>query len=87
MKNYPYHGSTEPMTKDIFRLVTNRTWKPTLTVTGSSGLPQTESAGNVLAPFCETRFSLRLPPSLSHQEAQEQVRKILTSNPPYGATV
>lgn len=52
----------------------NRTWKPTLTITGQSGFPQAEGSGNVNLPSIEIRFSLRLPPTLNGKEAAEKLK-------------
>ena len=65
----------------------NRTWKPTLTITGQSGFPQAEGSGNVNLPSIEIRFSLRLPPTLNGKEAAEKLKQILLSNPPYNSKV
>ena len=40
----------------------NRTWKPTLSVTGADGFPEMGNAGNVLRPYTAFKLSLRLPP-------------------------
>lgn len=41
----------------------NKGWKPTLTVTGLTGFPPTEVAGNVMLPEIALRVSIRLPPT------------------------
>jgi acetylornithine deacetylase/succinyl-diaminopimelate desuccinylase-like protein len=40
----------------------NRTWTPTLSVTGAEGFPALQDAGNVLRPYTAFKLSLRLPP-------------------------
>lgn len=65
----------------------NRTWKPTLTITGQTGFPQAEGSGNVNLPSIEIRFSVRLPPTLSGKKAVEDLKELLLSNPPYNAKV
>ena len=64
-----------------------RTWRPALTVTGATGLPAIENAGNVLRPGTALKLSLRLPPMLEGEKAAEVVREVLEKDPPYGAAV
>jgi acetylornithine deacetylase/succinyl-diaminopimelate desuccinylase-like protein len=75
------------MSTDYTELVLNRTWRPYLAVTGAAGLPPLESAGNVLRPSTSLKLSLRLPPTLDAQTALDELSKLLTKDPPYGATV
>lgn len=65
----------------------NRTWKAQLAITGATGLPPAETSGNVMLPFCQVRVSLRCPPTLNAHEKLKELEELLTSNPPYGATV
>ncbi|MFO0549567.1 MAG: M20 family metallopeptidase [Polyangiaceae bacterium] len=84
---FPYAGSTQPVSTDFTELVLNRTWRPTLSITGAAGLPSIESAGNVLRPFTSLKLSLRLPPSVGARAASEHLERILLADPPYGADV
>ena len=52
-------GFVLPMTTEPEQALLNRTWRPTLSVTGAEGLPPLSSAGNVLRP--RTAFKLSLP--------------------------
>jgi len=72
---------------DPLTCLLNRGWKPTLTVTGQSGFPEAEGAGNVLNPSIEIRFSLRLPPNMDGPKAEQYVTELLTTNVPYNAKV
>ena len=67
--------------------VINNTWKSTIVVTGMSGFPEAEIAGNVLRRNTSCRISIRTPPILSKEKAQKIIEKILTENIPYNAKV
>ena len=62
-------------------------WRPALAVTGASGLPTVDKAGNVLRPSTTLRVSIRLPPGRDSAKAIKTVEDILTTDPPYGAKV
>ena len=55
-------GPVLPVTDVPVEVLLNRTWRPTLSVTGVDGLPEMQSAGNVLRPHTAFKLSLRLPP-------------------------
>ncbi|MCP4093354.1 MAG: M20/M25/M40 family metallo-hydrolase [Planctomycetes bacterium] len=84
---YPFIEGAEAMDTDLAELVLNRTWRPTLSVTGSGGMPPLADAGNVLRPFTALKLSFRLPPTAKHTVALKEIREILESNPPYGSKV
>ena len=44
-------GLALPTTTDPVQALLNRTWRPTLSVTGVEGFPDMASAGNVLRPY------------------------------------
>ena len=85
--HFPLAGSTAAMTPDATEQLLNRTWRPTLSVTGADGLPPTDRAGNVLRPHTSLRLSFRLPPTCDSEAALEAVRRALTVDAPHGATV
>jgi acetylornithine deacetylase/succinyl-diaminopimelate desuccinylase-like protein len=64
-----------------------RTWWPTLSVTGVGGIPAAADAGNVLRAFTTLVLSLRLPPNVNGQVAEEALRQALTNNVPSNARV
>ena len=64
-----------------------RGWKAQMTVIGANGLPECKNSGNVMLPYNEIRLSIRLPPTKNHKDAERDLVKILTENPPYGAKV
>ena len=65
----------------------NRTWSPTLSVTGAEGLPALQDAGNVLRPYTAFKLSLRLPPLVDAAHAVQQLKTLLEDNAPYQARV
>ncbi|HEY9545159.1 MAG TPA: M20 family metallopeptidase, partial [Solimonas sp.] len=86
-EKFPFVEGMTPVTDDLTELVLNRTWRPQLAITGADGLPPLASAGNVLRPFTAVKLSLRIPPTLDGVKAGEALKKLLESDPPYGAKV
>jgi acetylornithine deacetylase/succinyl-diaminopimelate desuccinylase-like protein len=84
---FPVHAGVTPVTADNAELILNRTWRPALSVTGADGIPAIADAGNVLRPRTALKLSLRVPPSVDAPAAAERVKRLLESDPPYGATV
>ena len=80
-------GATLPTTTDPMQALLNRTWKPTLSVTGADGLPSLQSAGNVLRPYTAFKLSLRLPPLIDGNAAAARLKTLLEDNAPYNAKV
>ena len=88
--HYDCGGSTQfamPTTTDPLEALLNRTWKPTLSVTGADGFSELKNAGNVLRPFSAFKLSLRLPPLVDAAEAVQKLKTILEDNAPYQAKV
>jgi acetylornithine deacetylase/succinyl-diaminopimelate desuccinylase-like protein len=86
-RKFPFAGKTQPPGVEGAELVLNRTWRPQLTVVGAEGLPEPDSAGNVLRPKTALKLSLRLPPTVDAEEATKAVKKALTAKPIQGAKV
>jgi acetylornithine deacetylase/succinyl-diaminopimelate desuccinylase-like protein len=84
---YPFASGVAAMADDLPELVLNRTWRPQLAVTGIAGLPLPIDAGNVLLPFTEAKLSLRLPPTLDPDAANNSVRTLLEKDPPHDAQI
>jgi acetylornithine deacetylase/succinyl-diaminopimelate desuccinylase-like protein len=80
-------GFVLPTTKDPFEALLNRTWRPTLSVTGAEGLPPLSNAGNVLRPRTAFKLSLRLPPLVDGPTATQQLKELLEADAPYNAKV
>jgi len=76
-----------PMTTNPEEALLNRTWRPTLSVTGAEGLPPLTSAGNVLRPRTAFKLSLRLPPLVDAPTAVQEIKHLLEDNAPYNAKV
>ena len=86
-RKFPFLPGMEPMHDDLTELVLNRTWRPTLSVTGVAGMPALADAGNVLRPQTAVKLSIRLPPTIDGDTATAAVQQALLSDPPYGAQV
>ncbi len=80
-------GATLPTTTDPVQALLNRTWRPTLSVTGAEGFPELSNAGNVLRPCTAFKLSLRLPPLVNGHEASVKLKALLEDNAPYNARV
>jgi acetylornithine deacetylase/succinyl-diaminopimelate desuccinylase-like protein len=80
-------GPTLPTTTDPTQALLNRTWKPTLSVTGADGFPELRNAGNVLRPYTAFKLSLRLPPLVDGNRAAAELKALLEDNAPYNAKV
>ena len=91
-KRYPWAcgadgGTTLPTTTAPVEALLNRTWRPTLSITGADGLPDLGNAGNVLRPHTAFKLSLRLPPMVDANLAAERLKTLLEDNAPYNAKV
>lgn len=75
------------MGEDAVDRILATTWEPTLSFVGIGGVPPIEQGGNVLRPFTSARLSLRLPPTVDAADAEARVVELLTTDPPYGASV
>jgi acetylornithine deacetylase/succinyl-diaminopimelate desuccinylase-like protein len=80
-------GPTLPTSTDPTEALLNRTWRPTLSVTGADGFPELKNAGNVLRPFTAFKLSLRLPPLVDGNAAAARLKTLLEDNAPYNARV
>jgi acetylornithine deacetylase/succinyl-diaminopimelate desuccinylase-like protein len=88
--HYDCGGSTAfalPTTTDPVQALVNRTWTPTLSVTGAEGFPSLQDAGNVLRPYTAFKLSLRLPPLVDAAQAVSELKALLEDNAPYQAKV
>ncbi len=88
--HYDCGGATQtalPTTTDPVQALMNRTWLPTLSVTGAEGFPALADAGNVLRPYTAFKLSLRLPPLVDAASAVQELKTLLEDNAPYQARV
>ena len=72
-----------PTTTDPLEALLNRTWRPTLSVTGAEGFPAFRDAGNVLRPYSAFKLSLRFPPLIDAGTAVQELKTLLEDNAPY----
>ena len=86
-KAYPFVEGVKPQAKDNVERILNRTWRPALSYTGVEGMPALGSAGNVLRPYTSLKLSMRLPPTISGDEATRNMKKTLEADPPENARV
>jgi acetylornithine deacetylase/succinyl-diaminopimelate desuccinylase-like protein len=80
-------GAVLPTTTDPTEALLNRTWRPTLSVTGAEGFPALGDAGNVLRPYTAFKLSLRLPPRVEGHAAALALKALLEDDAPYNARV
>jgi acetylornithine deacetylase/succinyl-diaminopimelate desuccinylase-like protein len=88
--HYDCEGATAfalPTTLEPVEALLNRTWRPTLSVTGAEGFPALKDAGNVLRPYTAFKLSLRLPPLIDAGAAVQELKALLEDNAPYQAKV
>ncbi|HEX8409752.1 MAG TPA: M20 family metallopeptidase [Thermoanaerobaculia bacterium] len=84
---FPFVDGMQPVTKDPLEALLNRTWRPMLAYIGQAGLPDLVQGGNVLRPKTSIKLSLRIPPSLDATNLERDLKKLLESDPPYGAKI
>jgi acetylornithine deacetylase/succinyl-diaminopimelate desuccinylase-like protein len=84
---FPFVEGMKPIGASNFERVLNRTWRPTLSVTGVDGIPALGSAGNVLRPKTTVKLSVRIPPLVDAKRAAAKLKEVLEHRPPYGARV
>jgi len=84
---FPFVDGMQPVTKDPLEALLNRTWRPMLAYTGQAGFPDLVQGGNVLRPKTSIKLSLRIPPSLDATNLERDLKKLLESDPPYGAKI
>ena len=85
--HYPLVDGARPVTQDATQILLNRTWRPSLAVTGISGIPELANAGNVLRPNTTVKLSIRLPPTADPTQALSALKNTLEKDAPYGAKV
>jgi acetylornithine deacetylase/succinyl-diaminopimelate desuccinylase-like protein len=86
-QRFPWVKGAKAMAKELQEIVLNRTWRPFVEVIGADGIPHVDKAGNVLRPFTTFKLSLRIPPRCDEKAAIAHLKKVMTSDPPYGAKV
>ncbi len=84
---FPWTPGMQPLADNPVELLLNNTWRASLAVVGQSGMPEVESAGNVLLHALTYKISLRVPPAVDAQAASRVVKDLLERDPPFGAKV
>jgi acetylornithine deacetylase/succinyl-diaminopimelate desuccinylase-like protein len=87
LDQFPWHGSMNSTTIDPVEEALRQTWKPALSIVGLDGIPAIKDGGNVLRPYSEVKLSMRIPPTLDKEIAVRVMKKTLTENPPYDASI
>ena len=86
-RKFPFVDGARPTGSDFAELILDRTWRPALSITGQSGLPNLRDAGNVLRPTTSLSLSLRVPPTANAATVAADLERALIEDPPYGARV
>ena len=77
----------KPLVEDYKEIILNNTWRPTLVVTGMTGFPAAEGAGNILRAKTRAKIAIRLPPYFDCKESEKIVIETLTKDPPYNSKI
>ncbi len=81
-EKFPWAVDDPTPSESHYELLLNNTWRPTLTVTGSEGVPELVNAGNVQLPFVTLKLSFRLPPTCDPAVAASAVKDALEADTP-----
>src|SRR5207245_938013 len=73
---FPWVPGMKPVSDDPVELLLNRTWRPTLSITGQAGLPDLVQGGNVLRPMTALKLSIRLAPSLDATNIDRKLKTL-----------
>lgn len=82
----PVHG-LRPVSADPAEELLNGTWRAALEVIGADGIPPTADAGNVFRSRLALKLSVRLPPTANAAAVGAEIERVLTVDPPFGASV
>lgn len=63
----------------------NNVWNANMAITGANGLPPISMAGNAIRASTGVRISIRLPPMMDPNKAEQIIREKLTTNVPFNA--
>jgi acetylornithine deacetylase/succinyl-diaminopimelate desuccinylase-like protein len=84
---YGLPQNLSPVTASIREMIELNQWRAGLEVTGLTGLSPHDRAANAMAPKLTVKLSLRLPPNVDSDAATQELKRVLETNPPYGAKV
>ena len=86
-EDLPFSASVKPISGELDELLTGKTWKPGLEITGIDGIPALQNAGNVLRPYTSATLSMRIPAHCDPEKAAQAMKQMLEKDPPYQAKV
>ena len=84
---FPFTDGAGAGGEDPTELVLDRTWRPSVAITGQAGLPELTLAGNVLRPHTSLKLSIRVPPTCDTARGAAALKAELERDPPHGARV
>lgn len=84
-QQFPFKAGAQPIDLSPEELVLNRTWRPSLEITGADGMPLIRDAGNVLRPRTAVKLSMRLPPTCDAKKAAQAIQTAVETKPPFAA--
>lgn len=87
LKAYELPQGLEPVANDVSELIERNLWEAGMEVTGFSGLPPPERAGNVFASELHLKLSFRIPPLVKAKDAAVELKKVFETKPPYDARI
>lgn len=83
----PLLAGVTPLSTQPSELLLQNTWKPALTVTGFSGLPTPDNAGNIIHGEVSLTLSMRVPPLINLTQAVDDLTRLLTTEIPFDCNV
>lgn len=83
-EEFPIPGG-HGVTQNPVDAILNSTWRPTVVITGVSGLPRPEDAGNAIHGKVTYQISVRIPPGVNAKEAAAALKRTLENAPPHGS--
>jgi len=87
MKQFPFLDGVRAPSNDHVDLMLRTSWKPSMTVIGYDGAPETAKGGNVIRTDTSVKISIRLPPTAVADDVRREVQEVLERDPPCNARV
>ncbi|MEY2432380.1 MAG: hypothetical protein QOC92_2105 [Acidimicrobiaceae bacterium] len=86
-ERFPFVDGATAVDADAIAQVAAKTWQPAMELIGMAGVPTPADGGNVLRPYTTAKLSFRLPPMCDPDVARDALVRVLTADPPYGASI
>ena len=86
-RHFPTVPGLQLMGRDGADHLIRQSWSASLSVTGIEGIPSIAEGGNVLRSSTTAKLSVRLPPTVNAEHAQNVLVRVLESDPPSNATI